>query len=113
MGVGGSVEGVLAAAALKCVGGDFQCQAHIRGTQDADALKSAAYGRKDRVLDRDILVGGAETMFAATGVTDSGVVKGVDFVPGGAITRSIVMRAKSGTMRMIEANHRFDRKPDY
>lgn len=113
MGVGGSTEGVLAAAALKCVEGDFQGRAYIRGGDDATTLKRSSYGRGDRVLDRDTLVGGVGTMFAATGVTDSGVVKGVDFVPGGAITRSIVMRAKSGTMRMIEANHRFDKTPDY
>jgi fructose-1,6-bisphosphatase II len=104
---------VLAAAALKCVGGDFQGQAYIRGDEDAAALKRSGYGRKNRVLERDSIVAGVDTMFAATGVTDSGVVKGVDFVPGGAVTRSVVMRAKSGTMRVIEANHRFDKKPDY
>jgi fructose-1,6-bisphosphatase II len=113
MGVGGATEAVLAAAALKCVGGDFQAQLYIRGQQDEDALAKTKFGRKDRVLARDDLVSGSGTMFAATGVTDSGVVKGVDFVPGGAITRSIVMRARSGTVRMIETSHRFDRKPEY
>jgi len=112
MGVGGAVEGVLAAAALKCVGGDMQAQPHAATDADAAAIK-AAHMSVDHVLRRDDLVGGDQTMFVATGVTDSGVVKGVDFVPGGAITRSIVMRAKSGTVRMIEASHQFDRTPDY
>jgi fructose-1,6-bisphosphatase II len=95
------------------VGGDFQGQMVVRHDEDAEALGRSQFGRADRVLRRDELVKGEDTMFAATGVTDSGVVKGVDFVPGGAVTRSIVTRARSGTVRMIEANHRFDRKPDY
>jgi fructose-1,6-bisphosphatase II len=113
MGVGGATEGVLAAAALKCVGGDLQAQVYPARNEDNDALKSSAFGKPDRVLTLDELVGGDNAMFAATGVTDSGVVKGVDFVPGGAVTRSIVMRARSGTVRTIESNHRFDRQPDY
>jgi fructose-1,6-bisphosphatase II len=113
MGVGGATEGVLAAAALKCVEGDLQAQLHIRGEEDEAAVAESSFGRKDRVLGRDDLVGGEGIIFAATGVTDSGVVKGVDFVPGGAVTRSIVMRQRSGTVRMIESSHRFDRKPDY
>lgn len=112
MGIGGSAEGVLAAAALQCVGGDMQAQLYVR-EQDEEVLKESSFGRKDRVLRRDDLVPGDGTMFAATGVTDSGVVKGVDFVPGGAITRSIVMRSRSGTVRMIESSHRFDRQPEY
>lgn len=113
MGIGGSTEGVLAAAALKCVGGDIQAQLVVRGDEDAETLAKSSFGRADRVMRRDDLVSGTDTLFAATGVTDSGVVKGVDFVPGGAVTRSVVMRARSGTVRMIEASHRFDRKPDY
>ncbi len=113
MGVGGSTEGVLAAAALKCVGGDMQAQVYLRDDDDAAALERASFGHATRVLRLDDLVAGDDAMFAATGVTDSGVVKGVDFLPGGAVTRSIVMRARSGTIRMIEANHRFDRKPRY
>lgn len=113
MGIGGSTEGVLAAAALKCVGGDFQARLVVRGDEDAAVLEKSSFGRADRVMRRDDLITGSDAMFVATGVTDSGVVKGVDFVPGGAITRSIVMRARSGTVRMIEASHRFDRKPDY
>jgi fructose-1,6-bisphosphatase II len=113
MGVGGAVEGVLAAAALKCMGGDLQARLYVSGEEDAAAVADWSAERREAVLTRDELVGGTDTMFAATGVTDSGVVKGVDFTPSGAITRSIVMRAKSGTVRVIEASHQFDRRPDY
>jgi fructose-1,6-bisphosphatase II len=113
MGVGGSAEGVLAAAALRCVGGDMQAQFHPRDDAEAEALRAAGYARKDRVLRAEDFVRGENTMFAATGVTTSDVLQGVQFVPGGAVTHSIVMRSKSGTVRQITAHHRFDRKPVY
>jgi fructose-1,6-bisphosphatase II len=113
MGIGGSAEGVLAAAALKCVGGDVQAQFHPRDEAEGEALRGAGFARKDRVLRADDLVRGENVMFAATGVTNSDVLKGVQFVPGGAVTHSIVMRSKSGTVRQITAQHRFDRKPVY
>jgi fructose-1,6-bisphosphatase II len=113
MGIGGSAEGVLAAAALKCVGGDIQAQFHPRDDAETEALREAGYARKDRVLHVDDLVRGENIMFAATGVTNSDVLQGVQFVPGGAVTHSIVMRSKSGTVRQITAHHRFDRKPVY
>jgi fructose-1,6-bisphosphatase II len=113
MGIGGSPEGVLAAAALKCVGGDMQAQFHPRDDDEAETLRAAGFARKDRVLRIDDLVRGENTMFAATGVTNSDVLPGVQFVPGGAVTHSIVMRSKSGTVRNITAHHRFDRKPAY
>jgi fructose-1,6-bisphosphatase II len=113
MGIGGSAEGVLAAAALKCVGGDMQAQLHPRDDAEGEALRAAGVARKDRVFHVDDLVRGENTMFAATGVTNSDVLPGVQFVPGGAVTHSIVMRSKSGTVRKITAQHRFDRKPVY
>lgn len=113
MGVGGSIEGVLAAAALKCVGGDMQARVHVRDENDKRLLQDATYGAAERVLKIDDLVGGANTMVAVTGITDSDFVPGVQFVPGGAITHSIVMRNKSGTVRSVRATHRFDRKPAY
>lgn len=113
MGIGGSAEGVLAAAALKCVGGDLQAQFHPRDEAETEALRAAGFARKDRVLRTDDLVRGENAMFAATGVTNSEVLKGVQFVPGGAVTHSIVMRSKSGTVRQITAHHHFDRKPVY
>lgn len=113
MGIGGSAEGVLAAAALKCVGGDLQAQFHPRDDAEAEALRAAGFARKDKVLRAADLVRGENAMFAATGVTNSEVLQGVQFVPGGAVTHSIVMRSKSGTVRQISAHHRFDRKPVY
>jgi fructose-1,6-bisphosphatase II len=112
MGVGGASEGVLSAAALKCVGGDFQGQLVVQGEDDAATLKKAGH-RRGTVLTIAELVKGEETMFAATGVTNSDILKGVHYVHGGAVTHSIVMRRKSGTIRLIEANHSFDRKPNY
>jgi fructose-1,6-bisphosphatase II len=113
MGIGGSAEGVLAAAALKCVGGDLQAQFHPRDDAESEKLRSSGFATKDRVLRVDDLVRGENTMFAATGVTNSDVLPGVQFVPGGAITHSLVMRSASGTVRQITARHRFDRKPVY
>ncbi|NIM19219.1 MAG: class II fructose-bisphosphatase [Candidatus Latescibacteria bacterium] len=113
MGIGGANEGVLAAAALKCVGGDFQGQLHISNDEEAAALKTVGFGRRDKVLKLSDLIRGDNTMFAATGVTNSDILQGVQFNPHGATTHSIVMRSKSGTIRFIKANHFFDKKPDY
>jgi fructose-1,6-bisphosphatase II len=113
MGIGGSSEGVLAAAALQCVGGDLQAQFHPRDGKEEEVLRAAGYTRKDQVLRAGEFVRGENTMFAATGITTSDVLQGVQFVPGGAVTHSIVMRSQSGTVRQITAHHRFDRKPVY
>jgi fructose-1,6-bisphosphatase II len=113
MGIGGSAEGVLAAAALKCVGGDLQAQFQPRDAEEEKTLRAAGYDRRDSILHVDNFVRGESTMFAATGITSSDVLQGVQFVPGGAITHSIVMRSQSGTVRQITAHHRFDRKPVY
>lgn len=112
MGIGGATEGVLAAAALKCVGGDFQGQLEAQGEDDVGTLKRAEID-KGKVLGIDDLVSGNMLMFAATGVTKSDILQGVQYRQGGAVTHSIVMRRKSGTIRFIEANHSFDRKPNY
>jgi fructose-1,6-bisphosphatase II len=113
MGVGGSAEGVLAAAALKCVGGDLQAKLHPRDGEEEESLRAAGFEKRDQVLRVDDIVRGESTMFAATGITSSDVLQGVQFVPGGAVTHSIVMRSQSGTVRQITAHHRFDRKPVY
>jgi fructose-1,6-bisphosphatase II len=113
VGIGGSVEGILAAAALRCMGGDMQARAWERDEDDAEVLSRSGHGRADRVLRLDALAPGENTMFAATGITSSAIVRGVRFVPGGAVTHSVVMRARSGTVRLIETSHRFDRKPSY
>jgi fructose-1,6-bisphosphatase II len=113
MGIGGSAEGVLAAAALKCVGGDLQAHFSPRDAAEEALLKAGGYSRRDQVLRVDDIVRGESIMFAATGITSSDVLQGVQFVPGGAVTHSIVMRSQSGTVRQITAHHRFDRKPVY
>ena len=112
MGIGGSAEGVLAAAALKCVGGDLQAVFQPRDAEEERTLQAGGY-KRDTVLHVDDFVRGESTMFAATGITSSDVLQGVQFVPGGAVTHSIVMRSQSGTVRQITAHHRFDRKPVY
>ncbi len=112
MGIGGSAEGVLAAAALKCVGGDLQALFQPRDAEEEKTLQARGF-KRDNVLHVDDFVRGESTMFAATGITSSDVLQGVQFVPGGAVTHSIVMRSQSGTVRQITAHHRFDRKPVY
>jgi fructose-1,6-bisphosphatase II len=104
---------VLAAAALKCVGGDMQAQFHPRDDAEQERLRESPYGQRGQVLRVDDIVRGESTMFAATGITGSDVLPGVQFIPGGAITHSIIMRSQSGTVRQITARHRFDRKPVY
>jgi fructose-1,6-bisphosphatase II len=113
MGIGGANEGVLSAAALKCVGGDFQGRLYVRNDEDAAALKRAGKTARDRVYQINDLIKGDQVMFAATGVTRSDILQGVQYRQGGAITYSIVMRRKSGTIRFIQANHFFDQKPNY
>ena len=112
LGSGGAPEGVLAAAALRCTGGDFLGRLIYRN--DGERERAVAMGIKE--LDRkwgltDLAKG--DVMFAATGVTSGDMLKGVRFFKGGAHTHSLVMRSKSGTIRFIEGEHHFDRKPNY
>ena len=105
LGVGGCAEGVIAAAALRCLNGGFQGMLWPRNDEDAAAI--AASGRRvDKVLSITDLCGGNELFFAATGVSD-GLLPGVRFIPGGAVTSSLVMRLASGTMREVKATHRW------
>jgi fructose-1,6-bisphosphatase II len=113
MGVGGANEGLLAAAALRCIGGDFQCQFHVQNDEDLKLLDASGLGPRERVFKIDEILGTSHVMFAATGVTDSEILKGVRFCQGGAFTHSLVLRSKSGTIRFIETSHTFDRMPDY
>jgi fructose-1,6-bisphosphatase II len=113
MGIGGAPEGVLAAAALQCLGGDMQ--ARLQPRNEEETQRAMAMGVKDihQVFKISDLAKGSDIMFAATGVTDGDFLKGVRFFGGGARTHSVVMRYRSGTVRFIEATHRFDRKPIY
>jgi fructose-1,6-bisphosphatase II len=108
MGIGGTPEGVIAAAALKCVGGGVQGKLWPRNDEERQALLDAGYDL-DRVLTTDDLVSGEDVFVAATGVTTGALLRGVRYQPGGAVTDSIVMRSRSGTVRRIEATHSFDK----
>ncbi len=103
-GVGGTPEGVISAAALKCVGGGMQGKLWPRSDEERRALVEAGYDL-DRVLTTDDLVAGDDVFVAATGVTTGALLRGVRYVNDGAITDSIVMRSRSGTVRRIEARH--------
>jgi fructose-1,6-bisphosphatase class II len=113
MGIGGAREGVLAAAALQCLGGDLQGRLRPRNDAEVEAVQAAGVRDLDHVFTIDELVAGKNVLFAASGVTDGHLLKGVRFFGGGARTHSVVMRSRSGTVRFIEASHRFDRRPVY
>jgi fructose-1,6-bisphosphatase II len=108
MGIGGTPEGVLSASALKCVGGTLQGKLWPRDDEERQRLIDSGYDL-DHVLTTDDLVGGEEVFFAATGVTTGALLRGVRYTPQGAITDSIVMRSRSGTVRRIEAHHSFEK----
>jgi fructose-1,6-bisphosphatase II len=108
MGIGGTPEGVLSASALKCVGGALQGKLWPRDDEERQALLDAGYDL-DQVLTTDDLVGGEDVFFAATGVTTGALLRGVRYTPDGAVTDSIVMRSRSGTVRRIEAHHAFEK----
>jgi fructose-1,6-bisphosphatase II len=108
MGIGGTPEGVLSASALKCVGGALQGKLWPRDDEERQALLDAGYDL-DQVLTTDDLVGGDDVFFAATGVTTGALLRGVRYTPDGAVTDSIVMRSRSGTVRRIEAHHAFEK----
>jgi len=110
MGSGGAPEGVLAAAALRCIGGQIQGRLLFRN--DDERARAARLGVKDLTKKYTILeLAKGDVMFAATGVTDGSMLKGVRRFPGGSSTHSIVMRSKTGTVRVIEATHNHRVKP--
>jgi fructose-1,6-bisphosphatase II len=112
MGIGGTPEGVIAAAALKCLGGAIQGRLWPRNDDERRQLLDAGFDL-DRVLTTDDLVDGNDVFFAATGITDGSLLRGVQYTPEGATTYSIVMRSRSGTVRYIEAQHRFSKLEHY
>ena len=111
-GVGGTPEGVIAAAAMKCVGGEIQGRLWPRNDEERQAAVAAGYDL-DRVLRTDDLVRGDNCFFALTGITDGEVLRGVHYDRHGATTSSLVMRSKSGTVRRIEARHALDKLREY
>jgi len=112
LGIGGTPEGVIAAAALKCLGGAIQ--GRLAPRDDAERASLIADGFDlDRVLTADDLVAGEDVFFAATGITDGYLLGGVKYWPDGATTHSVVMRSRSGTVRYVEAEHRFEKLERY
>jgi fructose-1,6-bisphosphatase II len=107
-GIGGTPEGVIAAAALKSMGGELQGRLWPRDDQERNDAIAAGYDL-DKVLGTDDLVAGDNCFFAATGITDGELLQGVHFDARGASTQSLVMRSKSGTVRLVNARHRIDK----
>ena len=112
LGIGGAPEGVLAAAALKCLRGDFQGRFVMQGSDDQFKLKEAGLEDTGKVWTMEEFVKG-QAMFAATGITDGQLLRGVRFTSGGASSNSLAMRSKSGTVRFINTDHHFDLQPVY
>jgi fructose-1,6-bisphosphatase II / sedoheptulose-1,7-bisphosphatase len=112
MGIGGAPEGVLAAAALRCVDGEMQGRLKPRNESEIERAKKMGVQDIHKKFAIDDLAAG-DVMFAATGVTDGDYLHGVHFFAGGATTQSVVMRSKSRTIRLINATHYFEHKPSY
>ena len=108
MGIGGSPEGVLAAAAVRCTGGAIQCKPWPRNDEERQAAIERGTD-VDRIYSTEELVGGEDVFFAATGASTGELLRGVRFFAGGASTQSLVMRSRSGTIRWIDSTHNFER----
>ena len=111
IGTGGATEGVIAAAALKCVGGDMVAQVQPRNAEESERARRMGVDL-ERTYTLEELAGG-DVLFAATGITDGDFLTGVRFRRGGATTHSVVMRSRTMTVRIMEAQHRFEDVPDF
>jgi fructose-1,6-bisphosphatase II len=112
LGIGGAPEGVLAAAALKCMGGDMQGRLVFMTDEERARAKSMGINDFNKIYQCDEMANG-DVVFAATGVTSGDLLRGIRYYSGGAETHSIVMRSKSRTIRFVETRHSFDFKPKY
>jgi len=112
LGIGGAPEAVVAACALKCMGGDIQCRLWPRNDEERQLVMTHALDIT-QILTGSDLVAGDDAFFAATGITDGDFLKGVHYFGGGATTQSIVMRSRSGTVRRIDAVHRLTKLDQY
>lgn len=112
MGVGGAPEGVIAAAALRCLGGEIQGRLKFRNDDEKQRAKAMGIQDFDKIYSHDELTTG-NVMFVATGVTDGSYLQGVRYTSYGATTHSMVMRSETGTVREIHSKHHFARKPNY
>ena len=108
MGVGGTPEGVISATAIKCLGGALQGRLWPRNDEERQKLIDAGFD-VERVLTTDDLVASDNVFVAATGVTTGALLNGVRYTKDGAVTDSMVMRSRSGTVRRVTAEHRFEK----
>jgi len=111
-GIGGTSEGVITATAIKCAGGEIQGRIWSRNNDDRQAALGAGYDL-DMTFTADDLVKSGNCFFAATGITDGRLLKGVQYHPDTATTESLVMRSKSGTSRLVQAHHRLDKLAEF
>jgi len=112
MGTGGAPEGVIAAAAVRSVGGDMQGRLVPRNAEEVARATRMGITDVSKIYTAEELASG-DVMFAATGVTSGDFLRGVRFFGGGCETHSVVMRSKTGTVRFIQSRHKFDKKPGY
>lgn len=112
IGIGGTPEGVITACAIKCLGGEMLGRLWPRDDDERAAAEEGGYDL-DQILTTDDLVGSDDVFFVCTGVTGGGLVAGVTFNRKGAVTESVVMRSKSGTIREVEARHRLEKLREY
>jgi fructose-1,6-bisphosphatase II len=108
MGIGGTPEGVLSAAAIRCIGGAIQCKGWPRDEKEKQAAIDKGEDLK-KVYSTEDLISTDDVFFAATGVSSGNLLKGVRYFSGGATTQSIAMRGRSGTMRWVDARHNFEK----
>lgn len=113
MGIGGAPEGVLAAAALRCVGGALHARLVFRNETEIQRARKMGIEDQKKIYTEQELAKGDNIMFAATGITDGDMLKGVRFYGHGAETHSLVMRSKTGTIRFIQTKHFFDHEPEF
>lgn len=111
-GIGGAPEAVVAAAALKCTGGEIQARLWPRNDEERRIVREKNYDTK-RIYAINDLVAGDNVFFSATGITDGELALGVHFIPGGATTDTLVMRSKSGTVRRITSTHRLEKLSEF
>src|SRR5699024_4337012 len=111
-GIGGAPEGVISAVALKCLGGEIQGKLHPSNDEEIVRCKKMGISDMDKVFYMEDFVSGDDAIFAATGITDGELLKGVQFKGHNATTQTVVMRAKSGTIRFIDGQHSLKKKPN-
>ena len=110
MGLGGAPEGVITAAALRCLGGEIQARFRYRSTEERERGRKMGHGDETRVYRTEDLASGDNLVFAATGVTSGDLLEGVRFFGGGARTHSLVMAYQTKTVRFVDTVHMFDRE---